>query len=176
MKSQKKIAVIYKSKYGATKQYAEWIAETLNAPVFEASSIKPPQLAEYDVIIYGGGVYAGSINGVKLVSKSDCKKLVVFSVGLEDPKTVDLSKFLTNTFTAQQLSSTKIFHLRGASDYRKLNFVHKGIIAMLKKSAEKKPIAERTSIDNGVLSMYDTEVSLVDKTEIAPIVEYVGSL
>ena len=55
-----KIAVIYKSKYGSTKQYAEWIAQALDAPLFEASSVNPAQLAEYDVVVYGGGLYAGS--------------------------------------------------------------------------------------------------------------------
>jgi hypothetical protein len=31
----------YKSKYGFTKKYSEWIATELNASLFEAASIKP---------------------------------------------------------------------------------------------------------------------------------------
>jgi len=31
----KNIAVIYKSKYGSTKKYAEWLGEDLQADVFE---------------------------------------------------------------------------------------------------------------------------------------------
>jgi len=47
----KKISVIYKSKHGTTKRYAQWIAEELEAQFFEASNIKPSQLMSYDVEI-----------------------------------------------------------------------------------------------------------------------------
>ena len=66
----KNIAVIYKSYYGTTKRYAEWIADELNVSLFEASDIKPAQLLDYDVVIYGGGLYAGGIIGSKLVEKN----------------------------------------------------------------------------------------------------------
>jgi len=41
----RKTVVIYKSKYGKTKQYAEWIAAELNAPLFDHTEIKPHQFA-----------------------------------------------------------------------------------------------------------------------------------
>ena len=89
----KNIAVIYKSKYGTTKQYAKWIAEELGASLFEASSINPSQLMTYDVVVYGGGLYAGGIIGVKLVTGNPCKSLVVFTVGAADPGTTDYGSF-----------------------------------------------------------------------------------
>ena len=46
----RKIAVIYKSKYGTTKRYAEWIAHELDAHLFEASAIKPEVLSSYDIV------------------------------------------------------------------------------------------------------------------------------
>lgn len=58
-----KIAVVYKSKYGSSKKYAEWIADELKAELFEHSKIKKDDLLKYDTIIYGGGLYAGSISG-----------------------------------------------------------------------------------------------------------------
>jgi len=175
MKSQK-IAVVYKSKYGTTKQYAEWIAEALEAPLFESSKIKSSQLEDYDVVIYGGGLYAGGINGIKLVSKATCRKLVVFTVGLENIETTDFSRFLTKAFTQEQLATIKAFHLRGAMSYKKLSLIHKGMMAVVKKEAEKKPIAERTNDDVLMLETYGKEVDFMDKGTIAPIVEYIGSL
>ena len=44
MNATKNVVVIYKSKYGSTKQYAQWIAEELNTSLFEATSIDPSQL------------------------------------------------------------------------------------------------------------------------------------
>jgi len=119
-----KIAVIYKSKYGATKQYAEWIAQALDAALLEAGAVKPPQLASFDVVIYGGGLYAGGIDGVKLVAKNPCKSLVVFTVGLANPKITDYAAILSKNFTGEALSKIKVFHLRGGIDYNKLGLLH----------------------------------------------------
>jgi len=171
-----KIAVIYKSHYGTTKQYAEWIAEALGASLLEASGIKPQQLMDYDVVVYGGGLYAGGILGAKLVAKNPCKLLVVFTVGLADPKITDYSSTLSQSFSPEKLTQTKIFHLRGGVDYSKLKFLHKAAMAMVKKVAEKKPAAERTSEDNAALEAYGRKVSFVNKEAIMPLVEYVRSI
>ncbi len=50
-----KIVVIYKSKYGSSKKYAQWIAEEVNGDLFNSSNIKEEKLKEYDIIVYGGG-------------------------------------------------------------------------------------------------------------------------
>jgi len=110
-----KVAVIYKSKYGTTKRYAQWIAQALDAPIFDASSIQPSQLSNYDTVIYGGGLYARGIDGVKLVTESFDKTLVLFTVGLADPKITDYTPILEKTFTPEQLSKIKVFHLRGGA-------------------------------------------------------------
>jgi len=172
----KKIAVIYKSKYGKTKRYAEWIAEALNAPLFESTSIKPHQLISYDVVIYGGGLYAGGINGVKLVTKNPCNLLILFTVGVSDPKESDYTQILVKALTPEQLYKTKVFHLRGGIDYSKLSLVHKGMMAVMKKLIEKKPIAERESDDIGVLETYGKNVDFSEKTSVAPLLEYIVNL
>ena len=52
----KSTAVIYKSKYGSTKKYAEWIGEELECDVLETGSVSADTLKKYDTIIYGGGL------------------------------------------------------------------------------------------------------------------------
>lgn len=167
------IAVIYKTQYGTTKKYAKWIAEALEATLFEVSEIKPTQLMSFDVVIYGGGLYAGGIDGVKLVAKNPCKNLVVFTVGLADINVTDFSDILKNNFSPELLSKTKIFHLRGGMDYSKLGLIHKGMMAVVKKQATKKDKSELTSDDKMVLETYGKQVDFVDKNAIAPIVAFV---
>jgi menaquinone-dependent protoporphyrinogen IX oxidase len=169
----KKIAVIYKSVYGTTKRYAQWIAEELNASLFEASSIKPAQLMDYDLVIYGGGLYAGGISGVKLVTKNTCKSLVLFTVGLATPETTDYSDILTKNFTVEYLAKIKIFHLHGGMDYGKLGMVHKLMMAFKRKEVEKMPIADRTSDDQALLETYSGKIDFTDRETIKPLVEYV---
>jgi len=76
-----KTAVIYKSKYGAAKKYAEWIAGELECEILEHSKGSASELSKCDLIIYGGGLYAGMISGIGLVTKNPCKNLVVFTHG-----------------------------------------------------------------------------------------------
>jgi menaquinone-dependent protoporphyrinogen IX oxidase len=53
--------VLYFTKYGSTKKYAEWIAEELKGDIFDIKDARPNQLHEYDVILLGSALYAGSI-------------------------------------------------------------------------------------------------------------------
>ncbi|MDR0767392.1 MAG: flavodoxin domain-containing protein [Methanosarcinales archaeon] len=171
-----KIAVIYKSKYGSTKQYAEWIAEELEAQTFESAKVKSADLAAYDVVIYGGGLYAGTINGVKTVAEANCNKLVVFTVGLEHVTAVDCADIMAKAFAPELLPTITAFHLRGRMDYKKMGLIHKGMMAVVKYEAEKKPADKHTRFDDFVLETYGKEVDFVDRATIMPLVEFVRSL
>jgi menaquinone-dependent protoporphyrinogen IX oxidase len=172
----KKIAVIYKSKYGSTKQYAEWISEALDAELFEASSVKSSELDKYDVVVYGGGLYVGTISGIKLVAEASCNQLVVFTVGLEHVTATDCKDIMAKAFTPERLSKIKAFHLRGSLDYGKMGLIHKGMMAVVKKEADKTPVNERTRFNNFVIETYGKEVNFVEREAIIPLVEFVRSL
>jgi len=169
-----KIVVVYKSKYGTTKRYAEWVAEALGAPLFESAEIKSSQLNDYDVVVYGGGLYAGIVDGAKLVTENFSKTLVLFTVGLFDPKVTDYAPILAKTFKPEQ--NVKAFHFRGGIDYTKLNFLHKGMMAFVKREADNKRPDQRTSNDASIIETYNKEVDFSDKATIEPLVEYVKSL
>ena len=69
-----KTIVIYKTKYGSTKTYAEWIAKELDCKAVCTKEVKIDDLMNYDTIVYGGGLYAEVIAGVNLITKN-LKKL-----------------------------------------------------------------------------------------------------
>jgi menaquinone-dependent protoporphyrinogen IX oxidase len=167
------IAVVYKSQYGTTKQYAKWIAEALGAQLIETSEVKPPQLAAYDAVIYGGGLYAGGIDGIGAVTKHPCHLLAVFTVGLADPATTDYTEILMKNLTAEQLANTKLFHLRGGVDYKHLGLVHKGMMAMMKKMVIKNPEANLSGEDKLFLETYGGQIDFTDQSTIEPLVRFV---
>jgi len=171
-----KIAVVYKSKYGTTKQYAAWIAAALNVPLFESAGIELSQLKDYDVVIYGGGLYANGIDGIKVVTENFCKTLVLFTVGLADPRITDYTPILEKTFKPEQLSKTKVFHLRGGIDYKKLSLLHKGMMAMVKREADKITPDQQTSDDVGIIETYGKKVDFTDQAAIEPLLAYVRTL
>ncbi|SFP80554.1 flavodoxin domain-containing protein [Parafilimonas terrae] len=51
--------IIYTSKYGATKQYAEWLGEMLNLPAISSNRIMKNKLKKYNYILLGTPVYFG---------------------------------------------------------------------------------------------------------------------
>lgn len=144
--------------------------------MFEASAIKPSQLSSFDVIIYGGGLYAGGIGGVKLVTKNQCKSLIVFTVGLADPATTDYSPILSKNFTQDMLSKTKLFHLRGGMDYKRLNLIHKGMMALMRKETQKKDPSKLNEEDRLFLETYGKVLDFMDKTSIQPILDHMNTL
>ena len=88
-----KAIVIYTSKRGSTKQYAEWIAEDLGCKAIPLSEIKVTgrdafNLYEYDCIIYGGWIRGSGIVDFdkfsKLLDAELMQRLIVFGVGFAD--------------------------------------------------------------------------------------------
>lgn len=173
----KKIAVIYKSKYGSTKKYAQWIAEELGADLMETDKTKASRLQDYDVIIYGGGLYAGGINGISLMTKNferiKEKALYLFTVGaadVTDQQNIDhIRGGLAHTLTPKMQESISIFHLRGGMDYEKMSFIHRAMMGMMIKMLRKKPESELRSDDKMMLETYGQRMDFTDRLTILPL-------
>jgi len=170
-----KIAVVYKSKYGHTKKYAEWISDELNCDLYVANKTDIDALKGYNTIIYGGGLYASGIIGVGLITKNyealKDKKLIVFTVGLADPNIKSQFKpIIDKNFTEEMKKSIEIFHLHGGIDYSELNIIHKSMMNALKKMVEKKKEDQKTEEDRTMLETYGGVVDFTDKKSIQPII------
>jgi len=179
-----KIVVAYESKYGTTKKYAEWIAEALSADLCEKKSINLLDFKKYDTIIYGGGLYAGGVSGISLITKKyneiKDKNIIIFTCGLADPtddKNVKhIRQGLDKIFTAEMKKSITIFHLRGRIDYKKLGLMHKGMMAILHKMIARKEQASLSDEDQQMMETYGKVVDFMDKTTIEPIVSFAQGL
>ena len=82
--------VIYTSKRGSTRQYAEWIAEDLGCravPLDDALK-EGVDLHDYDCVIYGGWIRGSGIvdfdKFAKLLDGDIMKRLIVYGTGLAD--------------------------------------------------------------------------------------------
>ena len=62
--------VIYKGRYGATKQYAMWIGQELGLPVASADRFPVDELPKYDYLIIGSSVYIGKLEITKWLKKN----------------------------------------------------------------------------------------------------------
>lgn len=173
----KNIAVTYKSHYGTTKQYAQWIAEELGATLLERKEATPADLQKYDLVIHGGGLYASGILGIDLVAKNPVKNLIVFTVGMADPETTDYTEIIRKNIPENLREKTKVFHLRGGMDYGKLSIPHRGMMAMMKRmTIDKKSEMELTDEDIAFRDTYGGNVHFIDRATIEPLIAYVRKL
>lgn len=94
-------------------------------------------MQKYSTIIYGGGLYASGILGVSLITKAfdklKDKNLVIFTVGLANPNnTEQFVPVVDKNLTKEMQEVIKLFHFRGAIDYKNLGFIHKVMMSLLK--------------------------------------------
>lgn len=85
-----KAVVIYSSKRGSTRQYAQWIAEELGCEALALADprVKDINLYEYDCIIYGGWIRGSGIVDFdrfgKMLDSELMQRLIVFGTGIAD--------------------------------------------------------------------------------------------
>lgn len=140
--------VVYKTKYGATSQYAQWISKDLNLPFFEIDELDDGQLDNNGYIIIGSSVYVGKLliekwlkNNLKLLLN---KKIFLFIVcGTPLNKKDKLDSYITASVPAELRNVCDIFFLPGKLKIKELSLFDHFIIKMgarLAKSKELKKI------------------------------------
>ncbi|PWT77602.1 MAG: hypothetical protein C5B59_03790 [Bacteroidetes bacterium] len=85
--------IVFKGKYGATHQYADWVGQELSWPVIDADHASGSSVAPYETIIIGGSIYVGKWLMRDWVKKNLTalanKKLVIFIVAGTSPDEKD---------------------------------------------------------------------------------------
>lgn len=174
-----KTAVIYKSKTGFTKKYAEWIAEDLSADIFDVTKVNIKMLTTYDTIVYGGSLYAVGIIGIKLITKNfyklKGKNILVFATGASPSKDEVISEVINKNFTLEQQKYIRFFYLRGGFNYNKLNPFDKFLMTLMKLKIKTKSKDELSDDEIGMLAIYDKVVDFTEKKNIDKIKTYVIS-
>lgn len=86
MPYDKKIAIVYKTKYGSTMKYAGWLAIKLNADLYEISDVGRWDLLKYKTIIFGSPIYNSRIYLRDFLEEKyhiiKNKNIVLFCVGM----------------------------------------------------------------------------------------------
>ena len=169
--------VIYRSKTGFTKKYAEWISNELSCDLCDCKKVNQTVLETYDVIIYGAGIMAGQIKGFKQLKESlasiPSKKLVVFATGATK---MDDEKALTAIRQANfpDGDNTPYFYFTGGLNYEKMGFFGRSMMKMMSSAmAKKKDATEEEKAEAKAMSQ-SSDYS--DKEYIKPLVEYVSKM
>ena len=166
--------VIYRSKTGFTKRYAEWIAAALGCEALDWKDAQGKQLSDYDTLIYGGWFHAGSVMGLKKflqVAEPLKKNLVVFATGASPAENPDNEAALKKNFTTEQWGRIKAFYLPGGLNYEQMGAVNKAMMAAF-RAMVKAQEGESSQMYQMLCKSYD----LAEEKYIQPLVEHCKGL
>ncbi|MEL7626245.1 MAG: flavodoxin domain-containing protein [Anaerolineaceae bacterium] len=165
----KKVLVLYKSKTGFSQRYAEWIAKELQCDLIGLPDFKEQSLAEYGLIIYGSGLYAGQINGIgkikRWMNEFPEKTWVVFATGATPSKENYEELIFKTNFRQGEVRPAHFFYLISGINYEKMSLVDRLLIRFFSNMASRKTGKQQTS--------KQTSIDLSNRDYIEELLRYV---
>jgi len=132
--------IIYKGKYGATRQYGLWLGDALGWPVIPAGSETTQQLLNADCIILGSSIYIGKLQLRKWLKQQEnliiSKRLLLFLVSgtpLSDKE--KLQGYLDANISKPLRNRCQCFFLPGKLEFSKLSWKDKLLLTIGSKLA-----------------------------------------
>ncbi len=130
-----KAIIIYKGKYGATKQYAEWLGYELNLAVATTDEINGSKLAPYDVLILGTSIYVGKFQIKKWLEQNwriiRNRKIFIFQVaGTPLKEIAKRESYNQQNIPAEIKDQCTVFNLPGRMVIEKLSWFDRFMLKM----------------------------------------------
>lgn len=167
--------IVYQSKYGATKKYAEWLQVMTNFQCIEISKAVVNEVAQYETIILCGGIYASGIAGLsflkKNIDKLKNKKLAILCVGASPYDEKAFTEIKARNLTGD-LRDIPLFYGRGAWDESKMKFLDRTLCKMLQKSVVKKDPSTYEPWMNALMCAVGQTCDWTDKKYLIPLMNY----
>lgn len=168
--------IVYGSCYGTSQRYAQALSQKTGIPARPFRQVG--SLDGVDTLVYIGGLYAGTVMGLKQtlgkLPKEKQPRFLLATVGLGDPAREETVQTIRASLAKQVpealQKSAVYFHLRGGIDYKALRPKHKLMMAMFIRFLKKKP---RETMDPDTRTMVDTyggAVDFVDLDTLAPLI------
>ncbi|HEX6170773.1 MAG TPA: flavodoxin domain-containing protein [Chitinophagaceae bacterium] len=158
--------VIYKGKYGATKQYAMWIGQELQLPVASADRFPVDELPKYDYFILGSSVYIGKLEIKDWLKKNfdllQNKKILFFQVSASPPEQIEKRESYNKaSLSPDILKKIQFYYLPGRMIMRNLSAWDR---FMLKMGARltRDPLEKKAML---------TDFDHVKKEKILPVID-----
>ena len=166
--------ILYQSKYGAAKRYADWLSEETGFACIETRKADINEISTYDTIILGGGIYASGIAGLsflkKNIGKLTGKKIIVFCCGASPYDENALQKIREHNLK-NHLVDIPLFYCRGAWDMDAMSFKDRTLCSLLRKVVAKKDPSDYEIWEKALMAAGDNSCDWTDKKYIEPILE-----
>jgi len=128
-----KSMILYKSKYGATKQYADWLAESLELPAEDADEVSKDKIKNYDVVFIGTSVYFGKFLNERWLRRktkelSTKKKIFLFIVCASAADTNECNEIIRSNVPIEIKDKCAFYFLPGKLLHHQLSLFDRFIL------------------------------------------------
>ncbi|MFY9393404.1 MAG: flavodoxin domain-containing protein [Halanaerobiales bacterium] len=172
----KKIIVLYKSKTGFSKKYAHWIAETLNCDIASLDKFDILDIGSYDLVIFGGGIYAGKINGINFIKMNwpllERKKIIVFATGVTAPIPGEIEIIKKDNIPPNM--DIEFFYFQSGLNYAKMSIAKKLFVKVFKSFLKAKK--DKTDIEQGFLDAIENPYDYSNISQVEPLISYINGI
>ena len=167
--------VLCRSKYGAARRYAGWVAQETGFPLADLDKGEKPDLSPYGAVVLCGGVYASSVGGVSFLKKRASqlagKQVAVFAVGAS-PWDETAFQAVKKHNMKGSLEKIPVFYGRGAWDQKAMTFVDRTLCNMLQKSVAKKDPSQWEPWMEALMCARGKSCDWTDPAYLTPLLEY----
>ena len=122
--------IVYRSTYGSTKQYAEWIHEETGFPLFDSRDKSIPWDA--DTIVIGCSIIASKpfLTGWirKHWDRLNGKRVLLFTTSGADPAKEPVRDWIEKALPDEVRRGARIFPLAGRFDFANLTRLHQAML------------------------------------------------
>jgi menaquinone-dependent protoporphyrinogen IX oxidase len=123
--------IVYRSTYGSTKQYADWISEEIGFPAYDSRSKEIPWDGA-DTVVIGCPIIANKPFLCGWIEKNwnrmKGKNVILFTTSGADPADAPVKQWVEKALPEPLRSGMHVFPLAGRFDFARLNGPHKAMI------------------------------------------------
>ncbi len=156
--------VVYKSKTGFTKQYANWISVALECEAMSLEEFRKRR-GTFDRIIFGGWVFGGLITGLKDIRSMGVEPYAVFAVGVTPAYDEVISQLKTDN------KLEKLFYFEGGMRFNAHALPLRLMLKMLGKSVSRKDNPTRQELY--MAKQLGTSFDHSSESSIAPLLSFI---
>ncbi|MBD5141654.1 MAG: hypothetical protein HDT25_09630 [Ruminococcus sp.] len=161
----KTIAIVYSSKYGHTKKYADWLKEDVDADAIDIGKFNITQMLAYKLVIFACGVYGDKLSIMDFVKKNitaiPTQKTMIMAVGwyTNDSKEA-AEKLMNDNYPPEFKGKVPIYVVNSGLDKKQVSKMDSVKLVAAKLAIEKKDGRSSDDINAlGILNGYSDPTS-----------------
>jgi len=171
----KKVAIIYTSKFGHTKQYADWLAAHLgkdDADVINVAGFNPTQILAYKLVIFASGVYGDKMPIMEFVKKnimsiSTSKTMFLAVSWYTNDSAEGKQKLIDENYPDQFKGKVPMYVVNSGIDKKKISVADKAKLIASQVMIEKKD--GRSNDDINILAIMKGYSDSTEESNLASI-------